>query len=141
MYEKLLSIINNYNSLNDQLMDPETSTNISKITEISKKIKNIKQIYEIAKLYVQAYNNKKEADEILSTEKDADMRELAQTQKDESIESLYDLEQQAKIALLPKDENDDKNIYLEIRPAAGGDEAGLFASELLRSYMLYAQKQ
>lgn len=69
------------------------------------------------------------------------MVEMAKEQLNEANTQLADLEEKLKIALLPKDPNDDKNIFLEIRPAAGGDEAGLFAAELLKAYMLYAQKK
>ncbi len=142
MYEKLLSIIETYKKLNEELMNPDIASDISKMTQISKKIKNMEEIYNIAKQYVQAYNEKKEALEILkSKDTDKDTIELAEMQLQEANDKLVDLEQKAKVALLPKDENDDKNIYLEIRPAAWWDEAWLFAAELLRAYILYAQKQ
>ncbi len=141
MYEKFLSIIANYNNLNEELMSPNIMNDIPRMTDLSRKVKNMKEVYEIAKEYIEAYNNKKEADEILGSDPDADMKELANMQREEAVEKLSDLEEKAKIALLPKDENDDKNIYFEIRPAAGGEEAGLFAAELLRSYLLFAQKK
>ncbi len=141
MYEKFLSIIQNYKKLNEELMSPDIVNDITRMTELSRKVKNMQEIYDIAQKYVTAYNNKKEAEEILQETPNEEMKELAEMQLQEAIEKLTDLEEKAKIALLPKDENDDKNIYLEMRPAAGWDEAGLFASELLRSYLLFAQKK
>ena len=69
------------------------------------------------------------------------MIEMAEQELEEAEAQVPDLEQRIKIALLPKDPNDDKDVYLEIRPAAGGDEAGLFATQLLKMYLAYALKK
>ena len=78
---------------------------------------------------------------MIDTEKDFEMVDMAKEQLKESEARIQDLESKIKVALLPKDPNDEKNIYLEIRPAAGGNEAGLFAAELLRMYLGYAAKK
>ncbi len=81
-----------------------------------------------------------DAKEILETEKDEEMRELAQMELDEFDGQIEDFEMELKKLLIPKDPNDDKNVIVEIRAGAGGDEAGLFAAELLRLYMRYAER-
>lgn len=84
--------------------------------------------------------NLAEAKDILSNEKDPDMIELAKLQLEEAETKLPELEEALKVALLPRDKNDDKNIILEVRAGAGGDEAALFGRELVNSYMLYAKE-
>jgi len=141
MLEKLKSIIQKYESLEQQLMTPEVAGNVQKSIEISKEMNGIKEAYALAKAYVKYYHEIEEAKAILDTEDDEDMKEMAKEQKKEAEVYITNLEQKIKIALLPKDPNDDKNIYLEIRPAAGGDEAWLFATELFRMYMSFAQSK
>jgi peptide chain release factor 1 len=82
-----------------------------------------------------------EAKSILDEESDEEMIEMAKEQRKEAESQLYEIEEKLKIALLPQDPNDDKNIFLEIRPAAGGDESALFGSELLKMYLAFAQKR
>ena len=77
----------------------------------------------------------------MNTETDPDTIEMAKEQLTGANEQIAELEPKLRVSLLPKDPMDDKNIFLEIRPAAGGDEAGLFAAELLKAYMLFAQKK
>jgi peptide chain release factor 1 len=84
-------------------------------------------------------NEIKESKDILQNEDDEEMVEMAKEQLDEAEKIKVGLEAKLKITLLPKDENDDKNIYMEIRPAAGGDESALFAEEMMRMYMRYAE--
>ena len=78
---------------------------------------------------------------ILDEESDEEMRELAKEEMNEAKEQITELEEKLKILLLPKDENDDKNVVVEIRGGAGGDEAALFAAELYRMYCMYAETQ
>lgn len=141
MLDKLLQIEANYNSIQEQLMDPETLSDQKKLIELNKKSQSLQEAYDLFQQYKKYIAQKKEAEEILNNESDADMLEMAKDQLSEANDALAELEDQLKVALLPKDPNDDKDIFLEIRPAAGGDEAGLFAAELLKAYMLYAQKK
>lgn len=101
----------------------------------------MQNIYDLIQAYKSAYQQNKEAQEMINTEKDPEIIEMAKEQLKESDIALQDLDKKITVELLPKDPNDDKNIFLEIRPAAGGDEAGLFATELLKMYLGYTIKK
>jgi peptide chain release factor 1 len=101
----------------------------------------LEKTYNLACAYKKALETQQNAQEMLNTETDFDLLEMAKEELDTAKEEIEKLDYDLKIALLPKDPNDDKNIYLEIRPAAGGDEAGLFAAELLKMYLTFAQKK
>ncbi len=102
------------------------------------------ELTPIVEKFTEYKNTKKgieEAKEIIKDESDEDVRELAKMELDELEEALPEIEQDLKMLLIPKDPNDDKNVILEVRAGAGGDEAGLFAAELLRLYIRYAERQ
>lgn len=141
MIEQLTSIENKYLDLRAQMMDEAVYSDLQKSRELNKELSDLEDAYHIAVAYKKSYNELQEANAILATESDADFLEMAKEQLFAAQEQMEELEAKFKLAMLPKDPNDDKDIFLEVRPAAGGDEAGLFASELLKCYMLYAQKQ
>jgi peptide chain release factor 1 len=141
MLDKLQEIINNYNNYQNQMMDPEISSDLEKMKNVGKKISDLEEIHHLAQKYILLDAQINEAQQMLKSQSDPEMIELAQMQLDEAKSQFPALEEQIKIALLPKDPNDDKNIFMEIRPAAGGDEAGLFANELLKAYLMYASKK
>ena len=141
MLSKLGSIEKKYLELREQSMDPEIISDTKKSIAINKEISSLQDIYDLIQAYKSAHQQKQEAQEMIDTEKDADMIDMAKEQLKEAELLLEDLDRRIKIELLPKDPNDDKNIFLEIRPAAGGDEAGLFAAELLKMYLGYAAKK
>jgi len=141
MLEKLAHIEKKYLELRDQMMDPDIISDTKRSIQISKDVSGMQEIYDLYQAYKTAHQQKKEAQEMIDTEQDAELIEMAKEQLKEADLAIQDLEQKIKVALLPKDPNDDKNIYLEIRPAAGGDEAWLFATELLRMYLGYAMKK
>ena len=141
MFDKLVSIEKAYLELQWQMYDPVIATDQTKSREINKKIMSMQAAYDLFQLYKKADSQKKEAEELLATETDPEMLALAKEQLYAAQQQLPEIEENLKVALSPKDPNDDKNIFLEIRPAAGGDEAWLFAAELLKWYMLYAQTQ
>lgn len=141
MIEKLSQIATSYEALQQQLYDPATSQNVEKLININRQISQLKDAYELYRNIKEATEQRDEAKALIMTEKDADMLELAQAQFDESSEKLLYLESQVQIVLLPKDPNDDRNVFLEIRPGAGGDESWLFWAELLRMYLRYAERQ
>lgn len=141
MNEQLTNVINKYNHLKEQMMDESVYSDLQKTREINKELSDLTDAYEVATALRQALAEREEANEIINTESDPDFLEMAKDQLNAANENITKLEEEFKFTLLPKDPNDDKNIFLEIRPAAGGDEAGLFAAELLKCYMLYAQKQ
>lgn len=141
MLDKLNHIISEYEALRNQLYDPEVFGDQSKLKVINRKLKSQEKLYELSTQYIHHHNQLSEAKQILQTESDPDMMDLAKEQLGDAQTALLPIEELIKTELIPKDPNDDKDIYLEIRPAAGGDEAGLFASELLRAYLWYASSQ
>lgn len=141
MLEQLLSIENTYLNLKEQMLTEAVFSDQKKVREINKKMSDLEDAYHIAVAYKQAHGEQQEANDILATESDPDFLALAKEQLMNANENMEKLTEQFKLAMLPKDPNDDKNIFLEMRPAAGWDEAGLFWSELLKCYLLYAQKQ
>ncbi len=143
MLDKLLQIEASFNAIQEQLMDSEVISDQKKLIELNKKAQSLQEVFDLFQEYKKYAGQKKEAEEIINsdTDMDADMVDMAKDQLSEANDHIYDLEEKLKVALLPKDPNDDKDIFLEIRPAAGGDEAGLFAAELLKAYMLYAQRK
>ncbi len=141
MLDKLQTIITKYESLREQSLQPEIFENMEKAKKINKELSNLEATYNLALAYKKALETEQNAQEMLANESDPDLLEMAKEELENAREEIETLDHQLKIALLPKDPNDDKNIYLEIRPAAWGDEAGLFASELLKMYLTFAQKK
>lgn len=141
MIEKLNWIIEKYEELMAKSISPEVIADPKESIRINKEISNMQERYDLAKEYITLWNQLEEAKEILNTESDEEMLEIAKEQKKDSEEKLVEVENKLKIALLPQDPNDDKNIFLEIRPAAWWDEAALFGAELLKMYLAYAQKK
>ena len=127
MLEKLQTIINKYESLREESLKPEIFEDMEKAKNVNKELSSLERTYVLAVGYKKALETMANAQEMLATETDEDMLEMAQEELDTAKEDVEKYDYDLKIALLPKDPNDDKNIYLEIRPAAGGDEAGLFA--------------
>lgn len=123
MTDQLESIITRYNDLRTQMMDESVYSDLQKMKELNKELSDLEDAYQIALGLKQALAEKQEANTLLQTESDPDLLEMAKEQLLTANERIATLEEQLKIALLPRDPNDDKNIFLEIRPAAGGDEA------------------
>lgn len=138
MIERLEAIYKRYNELTDMLMSPEVISDIKKTLEITKEQASLKDSYEAYLEYKQVCEDLDAAKEMAS---DPDMAEFAR----EEIESLNvkksELESKIEILLLPKDPNDEKDVIMEIRGAAGGDEGNIFAGDLYRMYTRYAEKQ
>lgn len=141
MIEKLNWIIEKYEELMAKSISPEVIADPKESIKINKEISSMQERYDLAKEYTTLWNQLEEAKEILNTESDEEMLEIAKEQKKDSEEKLTEVEGKLKIALLPQDPNDDKNIFLEIRPAAWWDEAALFGAELLKMYLSFAQKK
>lgn len=139
MLERLKELEKTYIELNNQLYDPNISTDPKKIMELSKKKSAIEEVYQLYQEYKSALNKVNEAKDILENEKDNEMIELAKAQLEEWKSDIEIISKKLEIALLPQDPNDDKNIYLEIRPAAWWDEAWLFGTELMRAYLRFAE--
>ena len=141
MIEKLKSIVQEYLKLSEDSISLEVLWNQKESIRINREISNMQEKYELAKKYLNYWGQLEEAKNILESESDQDMLEIAKEQKKDSEIKLEELEKKIKVALLPTDPNDDKNIFLEIRPAAWWEESALFWSELLRMYLSFAQKK
>ncbi|MCX6823680.1 MAG: peptide chain release factor 1 [candidate division SR1 bacterium] len=141
MLDKLGNIEKRYLDLREQSMDAIIISDNKKSIAINKELSSLQDIFDLIQAYKIANQQAKEAQEMIDTEKDSEMIDMAKEQLKESELLIDDLDKKIKIELLPKDPNDEKNIFLEIRPAAGGDEAGLFAAELLKMYLGYATKK
>jgi peptide chain release factor 1 len=133
-------LVDDFHALETKLQDGAIYSDPKLLKETMQKKKTLEKTVELYTQYKSLIQNLAEAKEILATEKDSDMIELAKMQLTESESQLPDLEEALKLALLPKDKNDDKNIILEVRAGAGGDEAALFGRELANAYMLYAKE-
>ncbi len=140
MFDKLFEVKNRYEEISQLLMDPSVINDNVRYRNLMKEYKNLTPIVEVYDRYSAASENFDEARSLLDEGGlDPDFKEMAQMQYDESKELMDDLAQKLKILLLPKDENDDRSVIIEIRGGAGGDEAALFAYNLYRMYNMYAE--
>jgi peptide chain release factor 1 len=139
MLERLQSLEDRYNKLNELLSDPEIINDTNKLREYSKEQSSLEEVVQAYRQYKDASSELKDAKEMLEDELDDEMYEMAKMEIAELTETIGELEDKMKIMLLPKDPNDDKNVFMEIRGAAGGDEAALFAGDLYRMYSRYAE--
>lgn len=139
MFNKLETIKKKYEQLKEDLCKEEIYSDRQKMIQYQREMNNMEEVYELYNKWMSVDSQIKEAKEILNEESDDEMIEMAKEQLDEASKEKEKIEADLKIALLPKDPNDDKNIFMEIRPAAWWDEAGLFAAELLRMYLRYAE--
>ena len=130
-----------YEKLNELLSDPDIIGDSKKLMELSKEQRSIEKTVFVFREYKDILRQIKEIKELLDIENDKDMKEMMQEEVKELENKVNPLEEKLKILLLPKDPNDEKNVVVEIRGAAGGDEAALFASDLLRMYTKYAESQ
>lgn len=141
MFDKLDFIVEKHAELNLQISDPEIISDQKLWQKLMREHAELTPIVEKFTEYKNTKNGIEEAKEIIKEETDEEMRDLAKMELDELEEALPEIEQALKFLLIPKDPNDDKNVILEVRAGAGGDEAGLFAAELLRLYIRYAERQ
>jgi len=118
MLEKLLTIEKKYLQLQEQSMDPSIMNDMKRYISINKELSSLKEVYDLAVAYRKAKTQISEAKEIIENESDEEIVDMAQEELKQAKDQIEDLEQKIKIALLPKDPNDDKDVYLEIRPAA-----------------------
>lgn len=123
MLDKLQGVEKRYLEIKEQMMQDDAMNDLQKSIALNRELSSLQEIYDLAQEYRKCENALQEAKEILNTETDPEMIDMAKQQQKEEETHKEELDQKVKIALLPKDPNDDKNIYLEIRPAAGGDEA------------------
>lgn len=134
MFDKLEAVVKRYEVLTEKLADPTLYDRQSEFKQISSERANLEDIVEAFKKYKSIKEDIETAKDILKNEKDEDMREMAKEELAEHESTLPDLEQELRILLLPKDPLDDRNVMMEIRAGAGGDEASIFVGDVLRMY-------
>lgn len=138
MFDKLAQVEQRYEDVNTALQDPAVVSDQEQYKNLMKEYKQLTPIVETFRAYRDAKNRLEEAKELLSSS-DKELKELAEEELSESKEDIERLGEELKILLLPVDPNDDRNVIVEIRGGAGGDEAALFAGVLYRMYTMYAE--
>lgn len=141
MLDKLEAINQRFNDVGQQLLDPEVMSDMKRYKALNKEYKDLNKIVVEYKAYQSVLSNIEGAREVIATEKDEDFRQMAKDELDTLLPEQERLEAVIKDLLIPKDPNDSKDIIIEIRAGAGGDEAALFAGDLQRMYMRFAEKQ
>ncbi|EDJ8804629.1 TPA: peptide chain release factor 1 [Listeria monocytogenes] len=141
MYDRLQTVEDRYDELNELLSDPDVVSDPKRLRDLSKEQSGITATVETYREYKNVNEQINETKELLGEKLDDEMREMAKEEFAELQKEKADLEERLKLLLVPKDPNDDKNVILEIRGAAGGDEAALFAGDLFRMYSKYAESR
>lgn len=141
MFDRLQSVEDRYERLNELLSDPEIINDSKKLREYSKEQSDIQETVQTYREYKDAREQLKDAKAMLEEKLDNDMREMVKEEVNELEKQIEELEARMKFLMIPKDPNDDKNVIFEIRGAAGGEEAALFAGTLYRMYSRYAEAQ
>ncbi|HAM1850347.1 TPA: peptide chain release factor 1 [Listeria monocytogenes] len=141
MYDRLQAVEDRYDELNELLSDPDVVSDPKRLRDLSKEQSGITATVETYREYKNVNEQINETKELLGEKLDDEMREMAKEEFAELQKEKADLEERLKLLLVPKDPNDDKNVILEIRGAAGGDEAALFAGDLFRVYSKYAESR
>ncbi len=141
MFDKLQDLVSRYQEVLGELGEPDVASDQNRYRKLMKEQNDLLPIVEAYEEYKKQKQTVEDSLEILEEESDEEMRELAKEELNDAKARVEELEQEMKILLLPKDPNDDKNVIVEIRAGAGGDEAALFAAEIYRMYVHYAESQ
>ena len=137
MFERLDAIEKKYHELQNDLTNPEIISDYNKLKTLSKEARDLEETVKVYEEYKATHTKMEDAKALL---KDEELKDLATLEYEENKEKLEKLTHELEILLVPKDENDGKNVIMEIRGAAGGDEANIFAGDLYRMYTYYAEK-
>lgn len=140
MLSKLEGILSRYETLTELIADPKVLSNMEEWQKYAKERGDMEETIEKYKEYKKIAEEKTQAEELVKTEQDADMKAMLEDEIYDCKRRMEAAVEELKILLIPKDPNDDKNVILEIRAGAGGEEAALFAYELYRMYVKYAEK-
>ena len=141
MLDKILQIEKKYNELGITLSDPAVIQDYNKFRDLSKQRKSMEETVNLYYDWKKAVDAIEEAKEMIKAEHDEEMKNFLKAEMAENEAKLPEYEERMKVLLLPRDPMDDKDIMLEIRGGAGGDEANIFAGDLARMYMRYADKK
>ena len=140
MLERLSSLEDRYEELNTLLADPEVATDYTQIEKYAKEQSAIKEVVELARKYRKILEDLEEVSQMIKNESDSDLISMAKTEQLDLDQKKVIAEENLKMALIPQDPNDERNVIMEIRAGTGGEEAGLFASDLYRMYSRFAQR-
>ncbi len=141
MFDRLEALADRYEKLSELLCDPDVSSDPKRLRELSKEQSDLQEAYDAFTEYKQVSSQLDDAKLMQGEKLDDEMREMVKMEIDELSERKTQLDERIRVLLLPKDPNDDKNVIVEIRGAAGGDEAALFAYDLYRMYTKFADSQ
>ena len=141
MFDRLEDLLRRYEEIMNELNEPSVTANQDRFRSLMKEQSDLGPIVEAYREYKKAKQDEQDSLAMLEEENDADMRELLKEEHAAAKKRIEELEQELKILLLPKDPNDDKNVIMEIRAGAGGDEAALFAAQMYRLYVKYAESR
>ena len=141
MFDRLEDLLIRYEEVMGELQEPDVANDTERFRKLMKEQSDLAPIVEAFKEYKECRQNVEDSLVMLEEESDEEMRELAKEELNEAKARIEELERELKILLLPKDPNDDKNVIVEIRAGAGGDEAALFAAEIYRMYVHYAESR
>lgn len=141
MFDRIEIFDKRYSELSQRLYEPSVAANPDEFQKVMKELKSIEEIVLTYRDYKSAVESEKESLEILGETSDPELKELAQSELDEAKSSIETLSEKLKILLLPKDPNDERNVIVEIRGGAGGEESALFSAVLFRMYSMYAEKR
>ncbi|WP_294835639.1 peptide chain release factor 1 [uncultured Lactobacillus sp.] len=138
---QLENLVAHYDELQEMMADPEVINDTKRYMEVSKEEADLRDVVEKYRKYKADKKEISDNKDIIANDSDSDLVDMAKDENNELEQDIAKLEDEIKILMLPKDPNDDKDIIMEIRGAAGGDEASLFAGDLLRMYEKYAERQ
>ncbi len=141
MLDKLEQVEARFEKVNDLLCLPETVSDPNKYAELMRELKSLTPIVEVFREYKSAVENVDAAKEMLAEHPDKELKEMLEAEIEDGKEKAHLLTEKLKVLLLPKDPNDDKNVIIEIRAGAGGEEAALFANSLFRMYSMYSESR
>ena len=141
MLEKIQIVKQRFDEVNDLIIQPDIISDQKRYVQLNKEYKDLKKMVDVGLIYESLMSNIEEAKEIIDDGSDAEMVEMAKMQMDEAKAQLPNLEEEIKFLLIPKDPDDAKNIVMEIRAGAGGDEASIFAGDLYRMYTKYCESK
>ncbi|HIY60905.1 MAG TPA: peptide chain release factor 1 [Candidatus Eisenbergiella pullistercoris] len=141
MFDRLEDLLHRYEEIMNELNEPDVTANQERFRALMKEQSDLTPLVEAYREYKKAKQDEEDSLAMLEEENDEEMRELLKEEHAEAKKRIEELEQELKILLLPKDPNDDKNVIVEIRAGAGGDEAALFAAEMYRLYVKYAERR
>ena len=142
IFDRLKEVKKKFDRLNEKLIDVEVLKDKQKLKEINKELKNLEPFIDCYEKYEKFSSELREAEDILKDSSlDKEFKNMAKEQYEESENNIEKLAEKVKILMLPKDPNDEKNVIIEIRGGAGGEEAALFSSSLYRMYSMYSEKK